>query len=1027
MRKITSFSVKHPVTVLMMILGIILLGYISYDKLGTDLFPKLTNPRLYIEMKAGERPPEEIEKQYIESIEAQASRQEGVLSVSSTSKVGRANITIEYNWEQDMDAAFLDIQKALSSYTQDINITEFNITRFDPNAEPIMLIALEHESITNMDELRKTAESYIRNELIRIEGIADVHITGKEESEIVISTNDYLLKAYGLSTNDIVSKIKTLDRNVSGGTITEAGVQYTVKGMKLINDLVDIENIIVGFRTEKTANGEEKDSSADKTPIYLKDISKVSMANKTPENIVQYNGVRCLGLNIYKETKYNTVSAIDKLSETLKNIEKALPGYKFHVIKNQGKFISDAIGEVQDSALTGIILAMIILFVFLRRINTTLIVSLSIPISIIATFNLMYFNDLSLNIMTLGGLALGAGMLVDNAIVVMESIFRNIENGLSPKEAAIKGTAEVGGAITASTITTIVVFLPIVYLHGASGELFKDQAWTVAFSLLSSLFVAIIVIPMLSSRFIKGGFKPKKDNSSEKFVWYANLLDKIIAKRIPIIIATFAIVGATSLLIPMIGSDFMPKTESQKFAIKLTLSEGSDLYKTVNTVKSIESIVKDVAGDNLEYIYSHAGPALVSASSKGSQENKNTANIEIKLKKDSEMSVSNLMTYLDKSIKENSDINIEFKNDESALSTVLGTDEAPIVIEVYGKDVKELESISNKISKKLYANENLFEISSSFEKGAPEIDIKIDRLKAGVLGIDINNVTSQIKDILSGKEAGSIEKGGELKTIRVALPDVTIKELSALEVRSGGKIYRLNEIASIETNYSPKEIQRKGQNRIGKISTNLKKGAVLDKVVADVRKEIATIDIPSNYRIKIGGEEAKRAESFGSLAFALLLSVILVYMVMASQFESLVHPFTILLSIPLAVSGSLLSFFILGQSLNIMAYIGIIMLVGIAVNDSIILVDAINRLKGNGTELKEAIKQAGLQRIRPIIMTSLTTILALLPLTFGFGESSALRSPMAIAVIGGLITSTLLTLVVIPCLYYVIERLFVKK
>lgn len=1028
MRKITSFSVKHPVTVLMMILGIMLLGYISYDKLGTDLFPNLTNPRLYIEMKAGERPPEEIEKQYIEPIEAQASKQEGVVSVSSTSKVGRASVAIEYNWEQDMDAAFLDIQKSLSSYSQDQNITEFNITRFDPNAEPIMLIALEHESITNMDELRKTAETYIRNELIRIEGIADVNITGQEQSEVVVETNDYLLKSYGLTTDDIVSKIKTLDRNVSGGSITEDGIQYTIKGVKIIDDISDIENVIVGFSSKKqNSNSSASTTNEDKAPIYLKDIARLSIANKKPENIVYYNGKRCLGLNIYKETKYNTVSAIEKLSTTLKDIEKALPGYKFHVIKNQGKFISDAIGEVKDSALIGIILAMIVLFVFLRRINTTLIVSISIPISIIATFNLMYFNGLSLNIMTLGGLALGAGMLVDNAIVVMESIFRNLEKGLSPKEAAIQGTSEVGGAITASTITTIVVFLPIVYLHGASGELFKDQAWTVAFSLLSSLFVAILVIPMLSSRFIKEGYKSKKEGSSWKFAWYASFLEKVIRKRVPIIISTFVIVASSILLIPLIGSDFLPQTESKKFAIKLTLPEGCDLVKTASTVKSIESIISDITGENLDYLYSHIGPSLVSSSSKGSQENKNTASIDIKLKEESKISISELMTYLDKNILANSDINIEFKNDESALSSVLGTDEAPIVIEVYGTEVKELERISNLINEKLHKNDKLFEISSSFEKGAPEIDLKIDRLRAGVLGIDINNVTSQIKDILTGKEAGTIEKDGELKSIRISLPDVNLSELSNLEVLSGEKKYRLSEIAIIEKNYSAKEIQRKGQNRIGKISANLKKGEVLGKVVEDVKRDIATIDLPSNYRIKIGGEEAKREESFGSLAFALILSIILVYMVMASQFESLVHPFTILLSIPLAVAGSLMSFFILGQSLNIMAYIGIIMLAGISVNNSIILVDAINRLKAQGLELKEAIIEAGLQRIRPIIMTSLTTILALLPLTFGFGESAALRSPMAIAVIGGLITSTLLTLVVIPCLYYVIDRLFVKN
>lgn len=1024
MKKIIAFSVKYPVTVSMMILGIILLGYISYDKLGTDLFPKLTNPRLYIEMNAGERPPEEIEKQYIEVIEAQVARQDGVVAVSSSCKVGKASITIEYNWEQDMDAAFLDLQKALSSYTQDSSISEFNITRFDPNAEPIMLIALEHISIKNMDEIRKTADSYIRNELIRIEGIADVLITGKDESEIVINTNNYLLKSYGITTDDIVSKIKSLDRNISGGTITEGGIQYSVKGMKIINSVDDIKNVIVGFKKGKET---ENSTIAKQAPIYLKDISQIKVNNKAPENIVIYNGKRALGLNIYKETKYNTVSAIEKLEKTLKDIERALPGYKFHIIKNQGKFISDAIGEVQDSAITGIILAMIVLFIFLRRINTTLIVSISIPISIIATFNLMYFNHLTLNIMTLGGLALGAGMLVDNAIVVMESIFRNIEKGLSPREAAIKGTSEVGGAITASTITTIVVFLPIVYLHGASGELFKDQAWTVAFSLLSSLFVALLVIPMLSSRYIKNNGNKNKQKTNHSFIWYPTLLDKIIDKRIPIIISTFVIVAASFLLIPLIGSEFMPRTESRKFSINISLAEGSDIFSTYKTVSSIESIIKDVAGENLDFIYSHAGPTIVSGGAKESQENKNTASITIKLNKESKIRVNELIDYLDKNIISNKDVKIKFENDQSALSTIIGTDEAPVVVEVYGKEVNDIENLSELIRKKLINNNSLFEISSSFEKGAPEVEIKVDRLKAGILGIDINNITTQIKDILSGKDAGSIEKEGELKTIRVSLPKVSINELSNIEIISNNKKYRVGEIANISTNYSPKEINRKDQNRIGRISANLKEGVVLDKAVADVRRDISSIDIPTDCRVIIGGEESKRAESFNSLAFALLLSIILVYMVLASQFESLVHPFTILLSIPLAVAGSLLSFFILGQSLNIMAYIGIIMLVGIAVNDSIILVDAINRLKSEGNELRDAIKQAGLQRIRPIIMTSLTTILALLPLTFGFGDSAALRSPMAIAVIGGLITSTLLTLIVIPCLYYAIDRLFIKK
>lgn len=1024
MEKITRFSVKYPVSVLMIILGIILLGYISYDKLGTDLLPNLNNPKLFIELQAGEQPPEEIEKQYVDNIESQVSRLEGVTSVSSICKVGSSKIDVEYSWDQDMDAAFLELQKVVTKFSQDDNINELNISRYDPNSDPVMLIAMSHNSISDMNELRKTAQNYVRNELIRIEGIADLQIAGQEEEEVIVKTDNYLLQAYGISADDIVNKINSLNRNVSGGSITHDGAQYTVKGVKVIDNIEDISNIIVGFKEEESTSGD--DGAKDKFPVYLKDVATVKMANKEPDNIVVYNGKRCIGLSIYKETKYNTVKAVEQLSLSLKDIEKALPGYEFHIIDNQGLFISEAIGEVKESALFGILLAMIILFVFLRRINTTLIVSISIPISIIATFNLMFFNHLTINIMTLGGLALGAGMLVDNAIVVMENIFRNLEQGMSPKDAAIKGTAEVGGAITASTITTIVVFLPIVYLQGASGELFKDQAWTVAFSLLSSLFVAILVIPMLSSRFIKK-IDIKEEKKTNHFEWYGGLLSRVLNHKWKVIGFSFLLVAATAMLIPYVGSDFMPKTEGKEFTVNIRLEEGSKLEKTKEVSNNVEQIIKTLIKDEIEFIYTHVGPSTTTGTDKSVLEDDNSSYIKVKLKEDSNLSVDNIIAHLNKSLNNNASVDFEFLRSESALSSVMGTEEAPIIVEIRGENLDILEELSEQMLAKMTAIDELYDVSTSFEKGAPEVDIKIDRLKAGILSLDVNSVTSQVKDLLSGKNAGSLDTEGELKDININLPEVSISKLEEMEVRSGTKAYRLDEIADISLNYSPKQILRTNQSRVAKISAQINKGIALDKVVKKINEKMKEISFPANYRAKIGGEEAKRKESFGNLAFALILSIILVYMVMASQFESLVHPFTILLTIPLAGVGSLLAFILLGKSLNIMAYIGIIMLAGIAVNDSIILVDAINRLKSKGIALKDAIVQAGMQRIRPIIMTSLTTILALLPLTLGFGESASLRSPMAIAVIGGLITSTLLTLVVIPCFYLVIERLFSKN
>ena len=539
MKKLTKFSVDYPVTVLMVVLGVILLGYISYDKLGVDLFPDLNSPRIFVEVKSGERPPEEMEKQYVENIEALAIRQSDVTEVTSITRVGSSQITVEYSWNKDMDEAFLDLQKALNTLTQNSEIDELKITQHDPNTSPVMVIGIRHSEITDMNEIRKVAENYIRNELVRLEGVAEVELSGQEESEVIIQTDPYRLEAQNLSMDEVSNRIQNFNRNVSGGQISEMGMQYIVKGVSLLRSTEDFENLIVGYKNVRTET--EGQTSIERAPIYLKDVATVSFGNKEPLNIVHINGQRCVGLSIYKETKYNTVKSVEQIQEAMVTIEKALPGYELTMVSNQGKFISSAIGEVQETALLGILLAVVVLFVFLRRFGTTMIVSLAIPISIIATFNLMYFNHLTINIMTLGGLALGAGMLVDNAIVVLENIFRNHENGMSAKEAAISGTAEVGGAITASTLTTIVVYLPIVYLHGASGELFKDQAWTVAFSLVSSLFVAIFFIPMLYHRFYRNKKSPVKQKSV-KVGGYGKFLAGILKVKWVVILVSTSVV-----------------------------------------------------------------------------------------------------------------------------------------------------------------------------------------------------------------------------------------------------------------------------------------------------------------------------------------------------------------------------------------------------------------------------------------------------------------------------------------------------
>lgn len=1029
MKNIIRFAVNNPVTVSMIILAVLLLGKISYDQLSVDLLPDLNTPRLFVEIKAGERPPEEIEKQFVKNIESAAIRQSDVTRVSSVIKAGSARVTVEYGWTKDMNEAYLDLQKAMTPFAQNKDITELKITQHDPNASPVIQVALSHRNITDMAELRKVAESYIRNELIRLEGVAEVTLSGDEVTSLYINTDPYRLKAFGLTQDDIASKIEANNQNVSGGRVSELGIQYLVKGNTRFTSVADFENLIVGYKPVEAQDAAATNNTAVKAPLFLREVATVGFINARPENIVRVNGERCVGLSIYKEMQHNTVKVVDAVDKQLSTIEQALPGYQFRIISNQGTFIKSSISDVKDSLVLGILLAVIVLFVFLRRIGSTLIVSLAIPISIVATFNLMYFNGLTLNIMTLGGLALGAGMLVDNAIVVIESIFRNREKGMGVVEAAVTGTSEVGGAVIASTLTTIVVFLPIVYLHGASGELFKDQAWTVAFSLISSLVVAIMVIPMLYKQ-LSGKKKEgkeeikkeeiKKEENSIRFDGYSGILLRLLERRGLVIGVAVAFIALAAFCLPFIGTEYMPRTEGRSFSILVKMPEGTSLERASSTVVNLEELIYSISEDSLCTVYSHIGAG--SNSKDAIFEGENTATIKVILSEKSKVAPEYVIERFIAQAENPGSLEFTIQQEENSLGSLLGGEEAPVVVEVKGEDLDKITEVAEEVKNRMSRTEGLYNIMTSAEDGAPEIMISLDRTVTGINNLTVSSVIEQLKQQLSGREAGKMEFRGEMRDIVIKLPDVTLGSLGNLSIKNGEQTFLLQEIATLSHGHAPREIFRRNQNRISKVTANLEAGKSLDKVARDIRLAVKDIELPPNYSITVTGEEEQRQESMDSLMFALLLSVVLVYMVLASQFESLLHPFTILLTIPLAVVGAILLFFITGTTINIMGVIGIVMLVGIAVNNSIILVDRINQIKLSGMELTAAIVEAGRQRIRPIIMTSLTTILALLPLALSFGEGASLRSPMAIAVIGGLVTSTLMSLMVIPCVYYMLEQ-----
>ena len=1022
MKKLVSWAIRKPVTVTMAVLAILLLGKISYDRLSVELLPSMNSPRLFVEIDAGERPPEEIEKQFVRSMESQIARQSDVRSVSSVVKVGTARITVEYAWRKNMDEAFLDLEKAMSSFSQDSRVTDLRISQKDPTTAPIMIIGFSNPDITDMAELRKVADSYVCNELMRVEGVADVSLAGDEFTNLVIDADPYKLKAFNITVDNISSRIQESNQRVSGGRISEQGFQYLVTGSNTLTDETAFGNIIVGYKNTESAQGRQvgEFASASMAPIYLRDVATIRFENRDPENIVRVNGKRSIGISVFKEMDYNTVKAVEGVKTSLAKIQKSLPGYEVKVISDQATFISSSIGEVKNSAIMGVVLAIIVLFVFLRRMGTTLIVAISIPVSIIATFNLMFFSGLTINILTLGGLALGAGMLVDNAIVVIESIFRNQERGLSVRDASITGTSEVAGAVSASTLTTIVVFLPIVYLHGATGELFKDEAWTVTFSLVSSLFVAILVIPTLYDKiFGRKKAVPLKNFSSVNIKGYSSFLKCLVQKRWWVIAASVILVAGTVFLLPYVGTEFMPKADANTINVKVRMGEGTSLERTSSTVESLENLVFDLTEDPECLIYTHIGPG---ASSQNMDfEGENTASMKIQLSKASVISPDELTEILSSYIEGVEGMELSFTQDENSLNSMMGTEDAPLVVEIKGEDLDLLSALTNQVKAAVDSIDCLYNVESSLAGGAPEIIITVDRAMAGMNNINVSTIITQIQQHLAGREAGQMDYKGDMRDISIKVPGISLADLNNMVITSGQKDFRLVELARITESTAPKEIYRLNQNRVTRVTADIDESVSLDKAAQRTREAVSGIELPQNYSITVTGEEERRAESMNSLLLALVLSIVLVYMVMASQFESLLHPFTILLTIPLALVGAVLLFLATGITVNIMGIIGMVMLAGIAVNNSIILVDRIGQLKESGLSLTDAIAEAGQQRIRPILMTSLTTILALVPMALGFGDGASLSSPMAIAVIGGLVTSTLLSLVVIPCVYYVFE------
>lgn len=1023
---LARFSIKRPVTTLMIIAVVLVLGFISFSRLGIDLFPEFSFPVGVVITQYQGASSHEIENMITKPLEQVLSTMNNVKNIQSLSSEGNSTIMIEFNWGTNMDVATQDIREKIDLIETFLpsDAETPMIVKFDPSMMPVLQIALYGSD--DIVQLKRIAEDVIESRLLRIEGVASVGISGGLERQISISVDPDKLAFYGLSMQQLAGKLQMENINLPGGNVDQGKKQYNIRTQAEFEDVSEIENLPIPLPQGGT--------------VPLKSIAKVKDTYKDVSSIARYNGKPSIALSIQKQSGYNTVQVAKKVKAEMAKLKDEIPveiGYDF--VLDQSEFIEFSINNVKDNAITGGIIAVLVIYLFLQNFRSTLIIGLSIPISIIATFVLIYFNKLTLNMLSLGGLALGVGMLVDNSIVVLENIYTHRTKGKDPINAAISGTNEVAMAITASTLTTIAVFLPIVFVEGMTAQLFKELALTVTFSLLSSLFVALTIVPLLSSKLMakinveeilygdgdKKGiasllqrFKVFYGKVEEK---YSNLLKWSLSHRKAVIIPLVILFILSMALVPFIGAEFLPRSDAGSIDISVKLPYGTNLEETNRFVSELVDRIKEIP--EIEGIMESIGSGGGMSSLYGSDSSEASVTLQLVPLEERQRSTEEIAEEIRNITMDMAGAEIKVR-EVSSMDFASGGMLESISIGISGDDLDELKEISRQVTEIVKSVPGTREVKSSLDEGKPELVIKIDREKATMYGLSSAQIAQTVNSALSGSVATRYKVGGDEIDVVIKSDEELVDDISKVQdlliTSPTGIFLTLRDVAKVEKSTGPVTIVRENQARQVTVTGSVV-GRDIGTVNQEIQQKLNELHLPEGYRITMGGEQEQMMESFKDLLLVFVLAVVLVYMVMASQFESLKQPFIIMFTVPLALIGVVFALLLTGHRINIISLIGVIMLAGIVVNNAIVLIDFVNQLRERGMSRNDAIITAGPARLRPILMTTLTTVLGLVPLSLGIGEGAELGAPMGVTVIGGLTFSTLLTLIVIPVVYTIFE------
>ena len=1019
---ISAFTTQRPIFTIMVTLIVILVGAVSLSRLPIDLLPEISYPVLSINTAYGNAAPEEVEKLVTEVIESAVSVIQGIKEVTSESTEGNSRVRVSFTWGTNLDAASNDVRDRLDRVIGSLpdESDRPQIRKFDPNSAPILF----YGAASDLDpiELRRLIDDQISYRIEQVPGVAALDVWGGLEREIRIEIDADRLRALQLSLDTVRTAIRDANISLPAGTIESGNTEIRLRTPGELTSIGQLLDLVVDRRSG--------------VPVYLKQVASVVDTHAEITRIVRINGKPGVRIAVRKQSGTNTVEVARQAKEVIDQINRDFPQIDLVSIIDTSEYIERSLANVGRTMVFGGFLAVFVLLAFLLNVRATLVVTTAIPVAVISTFAMMYFGDLTLNLMTLGGLALGLGMMVDNSIVVLENILRRYQSYHEPpKDAAIMGSSEVTGAIIASTCTTLVIFVPMLFAQEISGLLFRQLIYVVAFSLLCSLIVALTLVPMLTRLFLgvrreqtaRGPLKRAVSRLSRAHVKlydrYGRFLEAGLKNPFTVVFVVVVMFGMTLALVPLIGTEFMPASDEGEVRVSVDMAGGTRLEVLDETMARIEKTVNDSVPE--------MRASLVDMGSSGGRGDSAGGDIRVSLVPvlERQRSSAGVAADLRKEIGTvpGAEVRVRAGQGLFLLSRLLGGGEDNLEIEIHGYDLETLDRLAKAVEEQIKDIPGITDTRRGRREGVPQRLLEIDRDRAADLGLSVAQIARTLEAALSGTNAGQFRDGsGEEIDIIVKLKDAQLLSIDELLTNTitnrDGQAVSLRNLMTPRQSIGPVEIERKNQQRMVGVTANIS-DRPLGEIASDVQARLVNIPRPRGYEILMAGDIEEQAKSFREMLLGIILAVVLVYMVLASLYESLLSPVIVMLSVPLPLIGVVLMLLFTGTTFNVQSFIGCIMLVGIVVNNAILIVDRANTLfRDEKQPLLTAVLAAGKDRLRPVLMTSLTTILSLLPLAIGIGEGSEMQAPLARTVLGGLLSSTLITLIFIPVLYVLFNR-----